>query len=135
MDALTRRPERGPSHAIMRRLLTDIQNHPASWAFARPVNGEEVTDYYDVVTSPMDLETMEAKLNAGKYAVLHFPNPAEPPDARPNVKRGLKLFLADMELIWNNCRRYNSDGSNYSKNAEKLRRFLEERVKAYTEDS
>lgn len=43
MDALTRRPERGPQHAIMRRLLTDLQNHPASWAFARPVNGDEVS--------------------------------------------------------------------------------------------
>lgn len=49
MDALTRRPERGPHHAIMRRLLTDLQNHPASWAFARPVNAEEVTDYYEVI--------------------------------------------------------------------------------------
>lgn len=37
----------------MRHLLTDLQNHPSSWAFARPVNKEEVTDYYDVIEEPM----------------------------------------------------------------------------------
>lgn len=51
VDAQTRRPERGPHHAIMRRLLTDLQNHPASWAFARPVNGDEVPDYYESIKS------------------------------------------------------------------------------------
>ena len=44
----TRRPQRGPQHMIMQRLLTDLQNHASAWPFARPVNREEVQDYYDV---------------------------------------------------------------------------------------
>lgn len=42
MDELTRRPERGPEFSIMQRLLTDMQNQPAAWAFSRPVNKDEV---------------------------------------------------------------------------------------------
>jgi histone acetyltransferase len=37
----------------MQQILTNLQNHPQSWAFLQPVNGEEVTDYYDVVKKPM----------------------------------------------------------------------------------
>ena len=61
MDELTRRPTRGPEFSIMQRLLTDMQNQPAAWAFARPVNKDEVRllgaagltrqvlDYYNVI--------------------------------------------------------------------------------------
>lgn len=42
MDELTRRPTRGPQFSIMQRLLTDMQNQPAAWAFSRPVNKDEV---------------------------------------------------------------------------------------------
>lgn len=129
MDALTRRPERGPQHAIMRRLLTDLQNHPASWAFSRPVNGEEVTDYYEVIKEPMDLETMENKLNAGKYDI---PNNGK--EGEGGTREQLQLFLRDCQLIFDNCKQYNSPSSNYWRNAEKLRLFLEDRVGAYTEE-
>jgi hypothetical protein len=37
----------------MQRLLTDMQNQPSAWAFARPVNKAEVSDYYDVIKNPM----------------------------------------------------------------------------------
>lgn len=107
-----------------------MQNHPASWAFARPVNAEEVTDYYTAIKNPMDLETMENKLNANRYQM-----PRTNDDGRSLTPReGLELFLRDAQLIFDNCRQYNSESSNYSKNAEKLRSFLRERVKAYTEE-
>ncbi|KAL7010398.1 histone acetyltransferase [Cystobasidiomycetes sp. EMM_F5] len=100
-----------------------------SWAFARPVNAEEVTDYYEAIKNPMDLETMENKLNANRYFI---PAPEDGHVLTP--REGLGLFLKDCQLIFDNCRKYNSDSSNYSKNAEKLRAFLRERLKAYTED-
>lgn len=49
----TRRPKRGPQFAIMQRLLTSLTDHPSAWAFTAPVNGEDVTDYYKVITRPM----------------------------------------------------------------------------------
>lgn len=94
----TRRQPRAPDYNTMRHLLTDMQNSPHAWPFSRPVNAEEVTDYYDVIKSPMDLETIEAKLEANVY-----------PD--------LASFLIDTNLIFENCRTYNSEGSNYVRNA------------------
>lgn len=38
----TRRPKRGPQFAVMKKLLTLMIDHPSSWAFANPVNAEEV---------------------------------------------------------------------------------------------
>ena len=37
----------------MERLLSDLQQHPISWAFLQPVNAEEVPDYYEVIKEPM----------------------------------------------------------------------------------
>ena len=37
----------------MERLLSDLQQHPLSWAFLQPVNAEEVPDYYEVIKDPM----------------------------------------------------------------------------------
>jgi hypothetical protein len=30
-------------------------SHPQAWAFLKPVNAEEVKDYYDVITDPMGM--------------------------------------------------------------------------------
>lgn len=37
----------------MRRLLTELIDLPASWPFRQPVNGDEVSDYYEVIKEPM----------------------------------------------------------------------------------
>lgn len=42
-----------PERSIMERLLSDLQQHPLSWAFLQPVNAEEVPDYYEVIKEPM----------------------------------------------------------------------------------
>ncbi|KAK4054367.1 histone acetyltransferase [Microbotryomycetes sp. JL221] len=115
MDELTRRPKRPPHFAVMKKLLTLLVDHPSSWAFANPVNAAEVTDYYDVIKNPMDLATMENKLEANTYNTL-----AE--------------FIADAKLIFSNCRQYNDSGSNYVKNANKLESYLNEQVKIYSDE-
>lgn len=68
MDELSRRPKRGPHFAVMRHILVELNGHGSAWPFVNPVNGEEVTDYYDVIKNPMDLSTMEAKLENNQYA-------------------------------------------------------------------
>lgn len=52
----TRRPQRAPQHNIMQRLLTDLQNHPSAWPFARPINKEEVRSASDAY-KPLLLST------------------------------------------------------------------------------
>lgn len=37
----------------MKHVLSDMQNSPAAWPFAKPVNKDEVADYYVVVAEPM----------------------------------------------------------------------------------
>ncbi|KAH9812318.1 Bromodomain-containing protein [Melampsora americana] len=96
MDKLTRRPPRPPSYNTMRHILTDLQNSHHAWPFAKPVNSEEVTDYYQVILTPMDLETIEIKLESNHYLET-------------------KDFLFDLNLIFENCRTYNAEGSNYVK--------------------
>lgn len=112
MDELTRRPKRGPQFAVMQRILTLLVDHPSAWAFANPVNAAEVTDYYDTIKEPMDLATMDRKLESNTY-------------------NSLTEFLYDAKLIFDNCRAYNDSGSNYVKNANKLEAYLNEQVKVY----
>lgn len=57
--------------------------------FLRPVNKREAPDYYQVITHPMDLETMTQKSKSFQY----------------NSK---KEIVDDLTLIWANCLRYNS---------------------------
>lgn len=107
MDELSRRPKRGPHFAVMRHILVELNGHGSAWPFVNPVNGDEVTDYYDVIKHPMDLSTMEAKLENNQYA---------------NVDE----LVADAQLIFDNCRSYNPASSPYAKSATKLEKFLKE---------
>lgn len=117
-------------HNFMHRLLGDMKAQPNAWPFLIPVNGEEVVDYYEVIKRPMgqsrpnqdppkiyltllaDLSTMEHKLNTNQY-------------------QNLKAFLDDAQLIYENCRLYNPEGSIYVKQAAKLEKFVKELVADY----
>ena len=55
---------------------------------------------------------MELKLDTNQY---------------PNIE----AFLADAQLVFDNCRTYNPDDSIYHKNATKLEKFLKEQLKLY----
>ncbi|CAH1772433.1 unnamed protein product [Owenia fusiformis] len=58
--------------------------------FAKPVDPEEVDDYYDVIKTPMDLSTMMSKIDLHKYQTV-------------------KDFLDDIDLIRSNALEYNPD--------------------------
>ncbi|KAM9904358.1 hypothetical protein OXX69_007583, partial [Metschnikowia pulcherrima] len=110
MDKLAQKPKRGPHYNFMVTLLSELTNHPSAWPFAVPVNKDEVGDYYDVIKEPMDLSTMESKLENDKY-------------------ESFDQFLYDCRLIFNNCRSYNAETTTYYKNATKLDKFLTKKVK------
>ncbi|KAL3474869.1 putative histone acetyltransferase [Aspergillus californicus] len=105
MDALAREPRHGPAFNDLRRLLNQIQNHKQAWPFLQPVSKDEVTDYYTVITSPMDLSTIEERLEKDFYT-------------------GPKELVADLKLVFDNCRRYNDASTVYAKCAVKLERFM-----------
>jgi len=60
--------------------------------FTKPVNVEEVPDYLQIITDPMDLETMMIKVNQGKYLTKAD-------------------FNKDIELIVTNALNYNPEKS------------------------
>ncbi|KAL1861916.1 histone acetyltransferase [Paecilomyces lecythidis] len=114
MDALAREPRHGPHFNELRRFLNQIQNHKQAWPFLHPVNRDEVPDYYDVITSPMDLSTMEEKLEHDSYTAP-------------------KDLVCDLQLIFSNCRQYNDATTVYSKCAGKLEKFMWSLIKEIPE--
>ncbi|ABN64461.2 predicted protein [Scheffersomyces stipitis CBS 6054] len=110
MDKLAQKPKRGPHYNFMVTLFSEMTNHPSAWPFAVPVNKEEVQDYYEVIKEPMDLSTMESKLENDKYD-------------------SFDQFLYDCRLIFKNCRSYNGESTTYFKNANKLEKFLNNKIK------
>ncbi|KUI57142.1 Histone acetyltransferase GCN5 [Cytospora mali] len=114
MDELARQPRHGPNYSQLLHLLNDMQNHQSAWPFLMPVNKDDVHDYYDVIKEPMDLSTMEQKLEMDQYTT--------PED-----------FIKDATLIFKNCRQYNSEGTPYTKSANKLEKYMWSKIKEIPE--
>lgn len=109
MDELSRRSKRGPHFTAMRHILVELNGHPSSWPFLSPVNGEEVPDYYTVIKNPMDLSTMESKMENNQYSIVDD-------------------MVKDAQLVFDNCKLYNPASSPYAKSAVKLEKFLYEKL-------
>ncbi|KAJ9137697.1 Histone acetyltransferase GCN5-like protein [Pleurostoma richardsiae] len=105
MDEAARQPRRSPHYNRLLHLLNDMQNHRSSWPFLAPVSKDDFPNYYRIIREPMDLGTMETKLEADQYA--------SPED-----------FMKDARLMFDNCRKYNRRKSSYTKLAEGLEEFM-----------
>lgn len=114
MDELSREPRHGPHFNELRRFLNQIQNHKQAWPFLKPVNKDEVPDYYNVIKSPMDLSTMEERLENDCYAA--------PRD-----------LVSDLKLVFNNCRQYNDATTVYHKCAIQLEKYMWKLIKDIAE--
>jgi histone acetyltransferase len=106
--------KRGPHYTQLLHLLSAMQNHQSAWPFLKPVNAEEVPDYYNLIMEPMDLETMRKRLEEDAYAA---------PDD----------FIRDAKLIFSNCRRYNKETTPYWQNANQLEEFMNQQLREIPE--
>ncbi|CAL7942253.1 unnamed protein product [Xylocopa violacea] len=77
-----------PLESILRSLLEAIKMKDVNDVFGQPVNTKEVPDYLEIVTHPMDLSTMQAKMDRQEYDTIG-------------------AFEADFNLMVNNCLAYN----------------------------
>lgn len=111
MSKAAEKGRRGRLYEMLRPLLNELQSHPAAWPFLKPVDGEEVPSYYTVISNPMDLSSMDAKLEGDLY-------------------KALPEFIADFNLIVVNCRAFNDPDTSYCKNATNLEKFFQERLRA-----
>lgn len=93
---------------VFRDVLRSIKEHPSAWPFLKPVDKNEVWDYYDIIRDPIDLETMEKRLDTGQFYITR------------------EIFIADLRRMCQNCRRYNGPNNVYYDCAETIDRFVEE---------
>ncbi|VDO81539.1 unnamed protein product [Soboliphyme baturini] len=93
--------------STLKHILTKVKNHKSSWPFLRPVDPEEVADYYGFIEYPIDLKTMTERLKRNYY---RYP----------------ELFEADMHRMFANCKRFNDEDTEYYKAALTLERYFGE---------
>lgn len=75
-------------------VLKGLQTHNHGWVFNCPVDPVELglPDYFDIIKKPMDLGTIQKKLENGAY-------------------HSIESFRADVDLTFDNAMTYNEDGS------------------------
>ncbi|OEH76583.1 bromodomain-containing protein [Cyclospora cayetanensis] len=91
----------GGAHA----LLSGLSKYEGAHIFEKPVDRKMAPGYYDVVTRPMSLSCVRNKLKKGAYNHPH-------------------AFLADVQLIFDNCALYNQPGSWVNTIGKNMQRFF-----------
>lgn len=87
-------------------MIRKIEEQQFAWPFREPVDLNEVPDYLDVVTTPIDLKTIVVRIR------------------QDNHYKSKQMLFADLLLMVNNCKLYNEDGSTYSQCATSLEKFV-----------
>ncbi|VDI43251.1 nucleosome-remodeling factor subunit BPTF [Mytilus galloprovincialis] len=95
----------------LKRLVKSLQSHKMAWPFLEPVDPNEVPDYYTVIKDPMDLTTVERRIQNRHYVKLIE-------------------FIKDITKIFDNCRLYNTPDTPFYQCAEVLDTFFGQRIKA-----
>ncbi|XP_015175523.1 PREDICTED: nucleosome-remodeling factor subunit NURF301 isoform X2 [Polistes dominula] len=99
---------------LLKKLIKQIQAHKSAWPFMEPVDPNEAPDYYKVIKEPMDLQTIELRINDRSY-------------------KKLSEFIGDMTKIFDNCRYYNPKESPFFKCAESLESYFVLKIKSLRE--
>ncbi|XP_076002074.1 tyrosine-protein kinase BAZ1B [Genypterus blacodes] len=73
-------------------ILKKLMKFRYSWPFREPVSLDEAEDYLDIISNPMDFQSMLDKFSKGSY-------------------RNAQDFLQDVKLVFSNAEEYNQQGS------------------------
>lgn len=86
-------------------ILNQVKSHSAAWPFMKPVSTADAPDYFEYIKYPMDLKTMSDRLKSRYYI-------------------NKRLFIIDMKRIFNNCRTYNDQNTEYYRHANTLEKYF-----------
>ena len=89
-------------------ILKGLQAHEHGWVFAAPVNPDELglLDYFDIIRKPMDLGTIQKKLDLGSY-------------------HSFDDFRSDVRLTFENAMKYNEERTVVHEMAKELKKKFE----------
>lgn len=78
-------------HRHLQSVLKEIKAHDSAWPFLEPVNPKTTGafDYYEIIKNPMDLSTIQKRLDDGNFYVTK------------------DIFIADLRRMVQNCKTYN----------------------------
>lgn len=93
---------------LCRVLLAELERHQDSWPFLTPVHLKSVPGYRKVIKKPMDFSTIRERLVSSLY-------------------QNLETFIIDVNLVFDNCEKFNEDNSDIGRAGHNMRRFFEKR--------
>ena len=73
-----------------KKLIKELMAHRSGWPFNKPVDITIFPQYTSVIANPMDLRTIDRKIDCNQYGTLDG-------------------FAADLKLVWSNCYQFNQD--------------------------
>ncbi|KAJ2854000.1 hypothetical protein J3B02_002886 [Coemansia erecta] len=86
------------------RLIKRIRKRDSYGFFLEPVDTKVITDYLTVIKNPMDLGTIQRKVETHSY-------------------KSIAEFRRDIEIVCENARKYNGDGSIYARSADRVQEY------------
>ncbi|XP_034549339.1 bromodomain adjacent to zinc finger domain protein 2B isoform X3 [Notolabrus celidotus] len=106
--AKTAQDEKAYGLEMCRELLSELESHLDAWPFLKPVNHKSVPGYRKVIKKPMDFSTIREKLTNNQYL-------------------NLEGFIVDVNLVFENCEKFNEDDSQIGQAGHSMRRFFDKR--------
>lgn len=96
-------------------ILGDLYYHYEATDFLEPVSGHTIgedifEEYCEMIKNPMDIGTVMRKMQANAYG------------------GDMSLFIADVELIFDNCRYFNVQGTEIYNSANVLTEFFKKKL-------
>ncbi|CAF4421432.1 unnamed protein product, partial [Adineta steineri] len=93
---------------VHQKVITLLRTNENSWPFLEPVTEELAPNYFTIIENPIDLSTIQDKINNKTYVN----NSSE--------------FIRDIELMVANCEQYNGKRSIMGRLANRLLRYFKE---------
>ncbi|CAH8503608.1 unnamed protein product [Schistosoma turkestanicum] len=99
------------SQSLCSHIIDAVYKHKHSWPFRKAVDRNQVPDYYEIITDPIDLSMIREWLSKGRYNT-------------DTTNAGLKKLVHDLGTMFYNAELYNAADSDVWLAGEQLENFV-----------